>query len=154
MNKDSRLSVALHVLVHLEEEADGATSERLGDAMGVHPVVLRRTLGGLREAGIVHARKGRRGGWALARSLDAITIADVYLALGSPSPFGLAVRDPEPRCVIEREVNRAMGEALAEAHAHLLARFAGVTLADLARVRRQAARGHRHGDHAPRGQHA
>lgn len=138
VQKDSRLSVALHVLVHLHEAEDGITSEQLGKAMGLHPVVLRRTLGGLRDAGVVRARKGRGGGWALARSLDAVTIADVYQALGSPPAFGLAVRDPEPGCVIEREVNRTVGQALEEAEVYLLARFAEVTLADLARARRQA----------------
>jgi DNA-binding IscR family transcriptional regulator len=61
MTRDSRLSVALHVLLHMKQMERAATSEELGSMMEVNPVVIRRTLGGLREAGIVVAEKGHGG---------------------------------------------------------------------------------------------
>ena len=131
MNRDSRLSVALHVLLHMRELDGPVTSETLGSMMDTNPVVIRRTLGGLRDAGIVAAEKGHGGGWTLAADLRALTLADVYASLGTSSLFGIGLRDDAPRCPLERQVNRAVGDALAEAEARLMERFRSVNVADL-----------------------
>lgn len=150
MRCDSRLSVALHVLLHMGEANGPVTSESLGPRMALNPVVLRRTLGGLRDAGIVRAVKGHGGGWSLARPLEEVTLADVYAALGSPSLFGIGHHDERPGCLVEQAVNRALGNALDEAEARLLAQLRGISLADLAAdVRREGwhlhhAKGHNH----------
>jgi DNA-binding IscR family transcriptional regulator len=131
MNRDSRLSVALHVLLHMSEMRSAATSEALGSIMNTNPVVIRRTLGGLRDAGIVDAEKGHGGGWTLARDLRSVTLADIYDALGTTTPFGIGVRDPQPTCPIEKGVNRALGEALREAEALLMTRLRSVAVTDI-----------------------
>ena len=131
MNRDSRLSVALHVLLHMRGMDEPITSETLGSMMGTNPVVIRRTLGGLRDAGIVAAGKGHGGGWKLAMDLAKVSLADVYQSLGAPHAFGIGLRDVAPRCPLEREVNRAVGNALAQAEAHLMERFRNVDVVDL-----------------------
>jgi hypothetical protein len=40
-------------------------------------------LGELRDAGLVHADRGRGGGWMLARDATEITLLDVDLAVGA-----------------------------------------------------------------------
>jgi len=107
------------------------TSEVLGSMMTTNPVVIRRTLGGLRDAGIVAAGKGHGGGWTLARDLRTVTLGDVYDALGTTTPFGIGVRDPQPTCPIEKGVNRALGEALREAEALLMTRLRSVAVTDI-----------------------
>ena len=131
MNRDSRLSVALHVLLHMSETGGAVTSEALGTAMETHPVVIRRTLAGLRDAGIVEAEKGHGGGWSLARKLERVTLADVYEAIGSSNVFSIGLRDPHPTCPIERAVNRTIGEALEEVEAALMKRLRSVAVADV-----------------------
>ena len=131
MNKDSRVSVALHVLLHMSEHRSAVTSEAIGTRMAMNPVVIRRTLGALREAGIVAAVKGHGGGWTITRDLRTVTIADVYEAIAPNSLFGIGPHDPETKCVIERAVNRAVGEALADAEALVMKRLRGVVVADL-----------------------
>ena len=131
MNRDSRLSVALHVLLHMREMDSAVTSEALGSMMKTNAVVIRRTLGGLRDAGIVAAEKGHGGGWTLARDLRTVTLGDVYDALGTTTPFGIGVRDPQPTCPIEKGVNRALGEALREAEALLMTRLRSVAVTDI-----------------------
>lgn len=81
MRKDRRLSVALHLLLHLRELGRMVTSEALGPMMGLNPVVLRRTLTGLRDAGLVRSEKGHGGGWVLGRGLDQVTLGEVPAAL-------------------------------------------------------------------------
>src|SRR5262245_48102107 len=109
------------------------TSEQLGPMMVLNPVVLRRTLAGLRAAGIVRAEQGHRGGWALARTLDEIKVGDVYEALGTPALFSIGHRMESPGCLVEQAVNRALGKALDDAEALLLERLGDVTMAEIAR---------------------
>jgi DNA-binding IscR family transcriptional regulator len=132
MRRDSRLSAVLHLLLHLRELDGPVTSEALGPLMNTNPVLIRRMLGGLREAGIVSAEKGHGGGWALARPLDCVTLADVYRALGSPNLFSIGPQRENPRCLVEQAVNRSLSKAFGEAEALLLAELARTTVAAIA----------------------
>jgi Rrf2 family protein len=116
----------------MSELADVITSEKMAPMMRTNPVVVRRTMAGLRDAGIVNSVKGHGGGWALARPLDSVTLVDVYEALGMPVLFSIGHRDESPGCLVEQAVNRALGAALDEAEARLLAQLRSTTLADLA----------------------
>jgi DNA-binding IscR family transcriptional regulator len=131
MRRDGRLGVALHMLLHLGESGHLITSEAIGQMMQSNPVVVRRTMGGLRDAGIVRSEKGHGGGWSLAKALDRVTLGDVYDALGSPALFNVELREDAAGCLVERAVNRAVGQALAEASALVHARLRALTLADL-----------------------
>jgi len=132
MKRDSRLSGVLHVLLHMAEQARPMTSEQLAGAMQTNPVVIRRILGGLRDAGFVHSEKGHGGGWTIARDLDAITMHDVYDAIGRPNLMAMGNRTEAPGCLVEQAVNAALDPAFRDAEALLLDRFAAVTLAELA----------------------
>lgn len=143
MPRDSKLSGVLHVLLHMAEAGAPVTSEALARAMQTNPVVVRRTMAGLRDAGFVQSEKGVGGGWIIVPALASLTLLDVYLAVGSPTLFAIGNRTENPQCLVERAVNDALGATLREAEAQLLARFGGITLADL------AADFHKH--HAARG---
>lgn len=131
MKSDSRLPDVLHLLLHMAEQDEMVTSERLAQIMRTNPVVVRRLMSGLRRQGIVRSEKGHGGGWCLARPLDQLTLADVYDALGEPSLFSIGHRHAAPECLVEQAVNATLGQALADARALLLARFEQVTLAQL-----------------------
>jgi Rrf2 family protein len=133
VKRDSRLSVALHLLIHLGDAESPITSEVLARQSDSHAVVMRRTMAGLREAGIVRSEKGHGGGWTLGRPLEKITLGDVYDALGLSSAFALGHRSESPGCLVEKTVNEALGSALAEAEALLARRLHELTLAELAR---------------------
>jgi DNA-binding IscR family transcriptional regulator len=132
MRRDSRLSVALHILLHIGEMGRVVTSEELGPMLKMNPVLVRRTIAGLRDAGIVRSEKGHGGGWALARPLGVVTLADVYDALGMPALFSIGHREERQRCLLEQAVNRAIGGALEEAEALLLTRLRSISVMDLA----------------------
>jgi Rrf2 family protein len=56
-------------------------------------------LGELRTAGFVYSKKGRGGGYTLARSADEIRIGDIVRALdGMLAPIGCASRNFYRRC--------------------------------------------------------
>lgn len=131
MRRDSRLSGILHVLLHMAEQDTPATSEQLAKAMDTNPVVIRRIMAGLRDQGLVRSAKGHGGGWAIACDLSAVTLRDIYDALGQPSLLAIGNRTEAPGCLVEQAVNAALGEAFADAEALLLARLGDVTLAML-----------------------
>lgn len=144
MNRDSRLSGVLHVLLHMAERQGPVTSETLARVMQTNPVVIRRVMAGLREQGFVQSEKGHGGGWRLTRDLATVTLRDIYDGIGAPSLFAIGNRNPAPDCAVEQAVNAALDSSLHAAEALLLASFGKITLADLsADFRRRLA--HRHG---------
>jgi len=123
----------LHVLLHMAERGEPVTSEELASSMNTNAVVIRRTLAGLREAGFVSSEKGHGGGWRIARDREAVSLRDVYDALGAPSLFALCNRNENPQCLVEQAVNSALDTAFEEAEALIIQRLGDVSLADIAR---------------------
>lgn len=105
------------------------TSEALGLCLQTNPVVVRRTMAGLRESGLVQSERGHGGGWTLARPVTEITLRDVYTALNEPVPLQLEA--DAPVCQLERAVSYALNNAYAEAEAQFANSLANITLADL-----------------------
>ena len=136
MKRNSQLSGVLHVLLHMAEQNGPMTSEVLARAMDTNPVVIRRIMAGLRDQGYVRSEKGHGGGWTLARNLSEVTLRDVYTAIGSPSLLAIGNRTESPACLVEQEVNAALGEAFRDAEALLLARLGEATLASLSEALR------------------
>ncbi|KRD53191.1 Rrf2 family transcriptional regulator [Ensifer sp. ENS10] len=132
MKKDSRLSSVLHALLHMAERGEPLTSDELALCMRTNPVVVRRTMGFLRDAGIVSSARGHAGGWAITADLKTVTLRQLHETLGEPAIFAIGNRQEMPECLVEQAVNAALDTAFAEAEALLLERFAHVTLADLA----------------------
>ncbi len=132
MKRDSRLSSVLHALLHMAETDGPMTSEALGRCLGANPVVVRRTMGFLREAGIVTAERGHAGGWRIAADLSTVTLRQLHDALGEPAIFAVGNRNETPECLVEQSVNAALEQAFAEAERLLLQRFGEITLAALA----------------------
>lgn len=117
------------------------TSAELAGRLGTDGAVVRRAMGGLRRAGIVRSSKGHGGGWEVARPLATVTLAEVYDALGRPRLFALGFEGVEPGCLIEVEVNRALGAVLDEAERIVTARLAQVSLAEVLRRATAARKG-------------
>lgn len=131
MKNDSRLSSVLHALIHLSLHDGPMTSEALSKNLGTNPVVVRRTMGLLREAGFVSSMRGHAGGWRIAIDLSKVTLLQLHQALGEPAIFAIGHRNNAPQCLVEQAVNATLNGAFADAEALLLNRFANVTLADL-----------------------
>lgn len=129
---DARLSRMLHLLIHMGRIDGPLTSEAAAIMLGTNPVVVRRTMAGLRDAGYVRSVKGHGGGWSLTGKLDDITMLDVHRALGENRIFALGPADPDPVCLVEQAVNASLASAMREAETLLLHRLADVSLADIA----------------------
>ena len=106
------------------------TSAEIAAHSGTNAVVVRRVLGRLREAGLLVSEKGHHGGWQLARSPQAITLADVYLALDEQ----LVTTENEtdtPDCSIEHALQKRISSVMADIEHSLLERLAATTIAEV-----------------------
>ena len=135
--RDTRLSDVLHVLMHMAQVDEPLTSEVLARSMGTNPAVFRRTMAGLRDAGYVVSGKGHGGGWRLSQPLTELTLLDIYNALNRPTLFAIGNRDENPHCRVQKNVNAALSDTLAQAEALFIDRFGQVTLDQLAPGKRE-----------------
>jgi DNA-binding IscR family transcriptional regulator len=124
----------LHVLLHMARHDGPLTSDMIARMLGTNPVVVRRTMAGLRDAGYVRSEKGHGGGWVIATDLETVSLLDVHRAVGGPRLFAIGTEHPNAGCLVERVVNDALDDALREAEAMLVARLGAVSLAELARA--------------------
>jgi Rrf2 family protein len=122
----------LHVLIHMGRHDGAMTSEAIAKMLDANPVVIRRTMAGLRDEGYVSSVKGHGGGWTLARPLAELTLLDIYHAVGEPSIFAVGPAYDMPGCLIEQAVNGTLQNIFDEAEELLRSKLAGVTLADVA----------------------
>jgi DNA-binding IscR family transcriptional regulator len=124
----------LHVLLHMARHDRPATSEIIAQMLGTNPVVVRRTMAGLRQAGYVTSEKGHHGGWRIACDLNHVSLLDIHRAVGGPRIFAIGNETETPNCAVEQVVNAALDDALRDAETLLLTRLASTSLASLAKA--------------------
>lgn len=131
MKRNSRLSLALHTLSHMAGDPERLrTSADIADHAGTNPVVVRRVLGRLREAGLLTSEKGHSGGWRLALAPQNITLADVYLALDERL---IASADTEEvhSCSVEQALFRRVTGVMKDVEQSLIDRLRETTIAEV-----------------------
>jgi len=133
MRNDSRLSRMLHVLLHMARHDGPMTSDEIARMLGTNPVVVRRTMAGLRDSGYVRSEKGHGGGWVIVADLGAVTLLDVHRAVGGSCLFTIGYGHRNTDCAVEKVVNEALENALSEAEAMLIAKLGAISLAELTR---------------------
>ena len=131
MKRNSRLSLALHTLGHMAGDPDRLyISADIAAHAGTNPVVVRRVLGKLRLAGLLTSAKGHAGGWQLARAPEAITLADIYLALDERL-IATAETDDTPACSIEKALYHRVSTVMKDVERCVVHQLAAITLADV-----------------------
>jgi len=106
------------------------TSADIAAHSGTNPVVVRRVLGRLREAGLLTSEKGHAGGWQLARTPESITLADVYLALDEH----LVAKDDESdvsECAVKTALHNRVSSLIEDIERSLVERLAATTIAEI-----------------------
>jgi Rrf2 family protein len=123
--------MSLHVLLHISGSLTPVTSEALGESMAANPVVIRRTMAGLRKAGLVSSSKGHGGGWSISRDLKDISLLDIYRALDEPILVQQHRGTERPECLVEQTVGRALNATFQEAEELIIKSFKKIKLCDL-----------------------
>jgi len=128
----SRVAVAVHILAYLAWKRDEpSTSERIAGSVNTNPVVVRRIVGSLREAGLVQAQPGAGGGTTLVRDPGEITLLDVYRAVEDGEELFAMHADPCQNCGIGSNIREVLGGVFSQAHDAMRGVLDGVTIADV-----------------------
>ncbi|GAA1968099.1 Rrf2 family transcriptional regulator [Catenulispora subtropica] len=118
MAENSRMTIAVHVLAWMalaqRRGQEALTSDQVAASVNTNPVIIRRSLGDLRRAGLVHVRRGSGAGWSLARAPEQITLLDVYDAVKPPPLFGMHHTEPNLECPVGKGIRPALGRVYGE----------------------------------------
>ena len=131
MAANSKLTVAVHALawLALAERRGQAplTSDQVAASVNTNPVVVRRSLGDLRRAGLVQVRPG----WRLTRPATRITLLEVHDAVAPEPFFALHHGVPNLDCPVGRGIRPALGEIYAGVTATVRRELAATTVHDV-----------------------
>ena len=143
MAANSRLTVAVHALAWMalaqRRGQELLTSEQVAASVNTNPVVIWRSLGELRRAGLVEVRRGAGAGWRLARPPADITLLDVYRAVEHEPLFGMHHTGPNLECPVGRGIRPALAGLYRGLEQSLRQELGRTSIAD---VLRRTLRGH------------
>lgn len=115
MQISSRFTVALHIFscVDIFKDKYKVTSDFLASSINTNPVIVRRILGQLKNAGLIEVARGT-GGITPTRPLSEITFYDVYKAVDSIEDDVLFHfhENPNPECPVGRNIHNLLNEKL------------------------------------------
>lgn len=134
MSASSRFAVAVHILALLETNANQAlSSSSIAASVNTNPVVIRRILGRLNKAGLVHTEYGADGGTRLARAAHEITLNDIYRATENCRILPLHASSPNQDCRCGRTIQPVLSSIFSSAEAAMQQVLANKSLAEVVR---------------------
>ncbi len=142
MQISSRFTMAVHMLICMEIFKDQykITGDFLASSIDANPVIIRRILSQLKDAGLIFVRRGA-GGAAFARPPEKITLLDIYDAVecvGEKQLFHFH-EHPNPDCPVGKNIHKVLDNKLKRAQTAMERELQSVTLLALAQELRQYA---------------
>ncbi|GAA2691241.1 MULTISPECIES: Rrf2 family transcriptional regulator [Actinoplanes] len=135
MASNSRVTIAAHALAWLElarRRGQGSlTSDEVAASVNTNPVILRRSLGDLKRAGLVTARRGTRAGFSLARPAEEITMYDVWMAVAAEPLLALHRSEPNKECPVGNGIQPVLTDVYDEASSAFGTALSRRTIADM-----------------------
>ena len=115
MQISSRFTVALHIFTCVDTFGDKykITSDFLAESINTNPVIIRKILTQLKNAGLITVARGT-GGISPTRPLKEITFYDVYEAI-EPLENGDLFNfhaSPNPNCPVGRNIHTLLDDKL------------------------------------------
>ncbi|RTE09971.1 Rrf2 family transcriptional regulator [Paenibacillus whitsoniae] len=136
MQISSRFSIGVHILSLLAiHPTEHHTSEWIAGSVGTNPVIIRKVLGYLKKAGLVNVRAGS-GGATLARSLEEVTLLDVFHAVDVVEEGKLfhLHEQPNPACEVGANIEQVLRLLLVKAQSAMEGVLREITMKELVEV--------------------
>lgn len=134
MQISSRFTIAIHIFSCIDTfgEEQRITSDFLASSIQVNPVIIRKLLGQLKEAGLITVRRGS-GGASLAKPAEEITLLDIFNAVESLDNRKLFHfhENPNPACPVGRSIHPVLDGRLEHIQSTMEYEMQSVTLADI-----------------------
>ena len=131
MNKDQRLSSAIHILIALDYVKDFLTSKELAVSLQSNPGFIRRILSQLSKAGLLVTEKRKGGGSKLARDPAKISIGEIYMSLGHNRIFKSFEKEPFKKCKVSCGIKNSLDQVYEDIEGAMFNRMNKITLKDV-----------------------
>jgi len=129
-----RFAFAVHVMAVLGLQKDHCyPSSRLAETVNTNPVVIRRILIELQQAGLISTLRGPQGGSVLNRKPERVTLREIRRAVEKGRVFGSHPNKPSRKCPVGKNINRVMMAVADRAGRALERELDKITLADVLR---------------------
>ena len=134
MQISSRFTIALHIFACMEVFGKDykITSDFLAGSIQTNPVIVRKILSQLKEAGLIEIHRGT-GGAEPAKNPEEVTFLDVFKAV-KPVENGKLFRfhdSPNLECPVGRNIHALLDDMLDDFQSAMEAEMKLYTLADL-----------------------
>lgn len=135
MQISSRFTIATHMLIilALEGKKQKLTSDILASSVGVNPVIIRKTLSQLKNAGLISVARGI-GGADIIKDLEDISLFDIYCAvecLGKSGQLFSFHDKPNPECPIGKNIHNVLDNRLEAIQKAMETELAQTSLAEV-----------------------
>ncbi|APX73187.1 Rrf2 family transcriptional regulator [Companilactobacillus allii] len=131
MRVSTRFSDSIHILAFIEIYKDiRLSSEVIASSVETSPVVIRRLMGVLREAGLIATKQGSAEP-KLAREPKDITLLDIYFATEGNKPLFELDKKTNPECIVGGNIQDVLGDYYEQAKISAQRKLNDTTLQDL-----------------------
>lgn len=123
-----RFATIVHILVLTEKFKDELlTSDFIAGSININPVVVRREIQVLKNAGFLGSKKGKEGGCYLAKDSNEITFGDIYKIVTKDAEFARK-NHPNPECPIGKKMNHSLDELFLSVENNIIENLSLTTL--------------------------
>lgn len=134
MQISSRFTIAVHALICIEtfKSKIKITSDVLASSINVNPVIIRKLLKQLKDAGIINVIRGS-GGASTAKPTNEITLLDIYNAVECVESGKLFHfhENPNKLCPVGKNIHHILDSKLDRVQRAMEMELQSVTLADI-----------------------
>lgn len=111
-----RFATIIHILVLAHQSKANSsncgthhviTSDYIAGSININPVVVRREIKVLKDAGILDSKKGKEGGCYLIKPASSINFGELYQLVNQDHSFG-KLNQTNPNCPIGKQMNSAL----------------------------------------------
>jgi Rrf2 family protein len=112
---NTRFATAIHIMTLLAKAPhEWLSSEWVSGSINVNPVIVRKEISVLREAGLIVSKQGKEGGSQLSKNAESITISEIYSAVKNTEVLGKKNQNPNPACSVGKEINNHLNNLFIE----------------------------------------
>jgi Rrf2 family protein len=132
MAANSQFAIAVHILTILaEKEGLRVKSDYIAKSVNTNPVVIRRLIGSLVDAGLVVSHVGASGGNEISRCPNKIKLSEIYKAVSPGEAFLVPAKKANQRCPIGKNMASILCELQKEVDSSIEKQLAKHTLREV-----------------------
>lgn len=112
---NTRFATALHIMTILSKfPQEFLTSDWIAGSININPVMVRKEMGVLKDAGLVISRQGKIGGSQLSKNASEINLSEIYKAVKNSEVLGKKNLTPNPECPVGKNINSKLDDLFKE----------------------------------------